>query len=264
MPSVLVPDLEPPAHLADVAPTWVAIHSSGVLLGDPADIGIEITERYYVGTVDGSPCWACDVDAAFEAPRGLFTPLMGLYGSVDDATWHVAGRAVQLVEWARTHRFCGRCATPTEPSPGERALHCPACGLKAYPRLAPAAIVLVERDDEILLARNVNFPLPMYSLLAGFVEPGETLEQCAAREVREEVGIDITDVRYASSQPWPFPHSLMLGMTATYAGGDLVLDPAEIADAAWYRADALPMIPPRMSIARVLIDEWVSRRASRG
>ena len=188
---------------------------------------------------------------------------MGLWGQVDDTTWTVAGRAVQLVEWERTHRFCGRCGTPTEPAPGERARRCPACGLLAFPRLAPAIIVLVERDDgRALLARGATFPIPMYSCLAGFVEPGETLEEAVHREVLEEVGIEIDGVRYWASQPWPFPHSLMLGFNARYVGGELVLDETEIVDAKWYRHDDLPPIPPGMSIARRLIDDWVSRRGA--
>ena len=177
--------------------------------------------------------------------------------------WTIAGRAVQLVEWARTHRYCGRCGTPTEPSPNERAMRCPDCGLLAFPRLAPAIITLVERDDEVLLARGVQFPLPMYSCLAGFVEPGETLEQAVAREVREEVGVEITDITYVGSQPWPFPHSLMIGFNARWQRGEIVCDPAEIVDAGWYpRSTSLPMIPPGISIARQLIDRWLLRAAS--
>ncbi|MEZ5257444.1 MAG: NAD(+) diphosphatase [Ilumatobacteraceae bacterium] len=130
-----------------------------------------------------------------------------------------------------------------------------------YPRLAPAIITLITRHDgeEALLARGAQFPVPMYSCLAGFVEPGESLEQAVHREVREEVGIEISDVTYAGSQPWPFPHSLMLGFTAEHASGELVCDPVEILDAQWYRRDQLPMIPPGISIARKLIDAWVSR-----
>ena len=186
---------------------------------------------------------------------------MSLYGRTSERRWAVAGRAVQLVEWARTHRYCGRCGTPTEAVPGERARRCPACRLLAFPRLAPAMIVLIERGDEVLLARGIQFPVPMYSCLAGFVEPGESLEEAVAREVREEVGLDVTDVRYQSSQPWPFPHSLMLGFRATWAGGEIEIDPAEIVDAGWYRADDLPTIPPPMSIARRLIDGWLAERA---
>jgi NAD+ diphosphatase len=216
-----------------------------------------------LGTLDGAACWALDLDADGVPDVAVdgFLPLMGLYGRVDDVRWTLAGRAVQLVEWDRTTRFCGRCAMPTEPAPGERARRCPACGLLAFPRLAPAVITLIERDGEALLARGRSFPLPMYSCVAGFVEPGETLEEAVRREVREEVGVALDTVRYIASQPWPFPHSLMIGFEATWASGDIVIDESEIVDAQWYRPDDLPMIPPGMSIARTLIDRWVERSA---
>ncbi len=139
-------------------------------------------------------------------------------------------------------------------------MRCPACRLLAYPRVAPAIITLVTRNDgaEALLARGVQFPLPMFSCLAGFVEPGETLEGAVHREIGEEVGIEIANVTYRSSQPWPFPHSLMLGFRAEWAGGEIVCDPREIAEAHWYGRDELPMIPPGISIARKLIDDWLA------
>lgn len=209
----------------------------------------------FLGTLDGVPCWAVEVE---EASGHL--DLRRLWGSVDEETWAVAGRAVQLVDWARTHRYCGACGTRTEPSPGERARRCPACGLLAFPRIAPAVIVLVERDDgRALLARNVNFVNGMFSCIAGFVEPGENLEQAVAREVLEEVGIAIRDIEYVASQPWPFPHSLMIGYRARYREGDVVCDGTEIAEAGWFRASELPPIPPPISIARRLIDDWVQR-----
>lgn len=216
-------------------------------------------DGHFVGLLDGRPVWAVDVDDDPDAA----VPLMGLWGQVDDVTWTVAGRAVQLVEWDRTHRYCGRCATPTELVHGERARRCPACGLLAFPRLAPAMIVLVTRDDgRALLARGARFPVPMWSCLAGFVEPGETCEEAVHREVLEEVGIRVTDVEYWGSQPWPFPHSLMLGFTASHAGGDIACDPVEIAEADWYAPDDLPPIPPAMSIARRMIDDWVTASTS--
>ncbi len=224
---------------------------------DPWDV--PHAEALYIGSLDGQAVFAHDA----EPSAGV--PLMGLYGRVDDQRFTIAGRAVQLVEWRRTHKFCGRCATPTETAlpPNDRALRCPSCGLLAFPRLAPAIIVLVTRetDGKALLARGINFPVPMYSCLAGFVEPGESMEEAVHREVREEVGIELKDVRYWGSQPWPFPHSLMLGFRATYAGGDLVLDEGEILDAQWHGPDDLPMIPPGMSIARRLIDAWVAGEA---
>jgi len=146
------------------------------------------------------------------------------------------------------------------PAPGERARRCPACGLLAFPRLAPAVITLVERDGEALLARGATFPIPMYSCIAGFVEPGETLEDAVHREVHEEVGVELSEVTYIASQPWPFPHSLMIGFEATWASGDIEVDGKEILDAQWYRADDLPTIPPPLSIARTLIDRWIARR----
>jgi NAD+ diphosphatase len=211
-------------------------------------------EPLYLGVLDGRHCWTVEVDDDDQS----LVDLRMLYGQVDEATWTVAGRAVQLVAWERTHRYCGACGTPTEPVPGERAKRCPTCGLLAFPRLAPAVIVLVTRGDELLLARNVNFPVAMYSTIAGFVEPGETLEDAVRREVHEEVGVELGDVRYFASQPWPFPHSLMLGFTATWASGEIVIDEREIADAQWFHRDDLPMIPPAMSIARRLIDAFVT------
>jgi NAD+ diphosphatase len=221
---------------------------------DPFDVPDE--GGLYLGHFDTQHVYAHDK----EPEAGI--PLMGLYGKVDDLRWTIAGRAVQLVEWQRTHKFCGRCATPTKAAgpPNHRAMQCPQCGLLAFPRLAPAIIVLVtrEEDGKALLGRNANFPVAMYSCLAGFVEPGETMEEAVHREVREEVGVEVKDVRYWGSQPWPFPHSLMLGFRATYAGGDIVLEDGEIADAQWHSPDDLPMIPPGMSIARKLIDDWVA------
>jgi NAD+ diphosphatase len=251
--------------ICSVAPEGAArrfVHVIGarVWIDDrPADA---MWSTYVVGTIDGA-CWVgVDVPEGDDPSDGAALDLRTFAGRADEPSWLAAGRAVQLVEWARTHRYCGRCATPTEPAPGERAMRCPACGLLAFPRLAPAMITLVTRgddgpDQEALLARGVQWTVPMYSCLAGFVEPGESLEGAVVREVQEEVGIAVTDVRYHGSQPWPFPHSLMIGFRARYAGGELQLDATEIADAGWYRRDRLPMIPPGISIARSLIDAWV-------
>jgi NAD+ diphosphatase len=136
-------------------------------------------------------------------------------------------------------------------------MRCPSCGLLAYPRISPAVIVLIRRGDRALLARGVRFPLPFYSALAGFVEVGETLEDTVAREVREEVGVEVERIRYFGSQPWPFPHSLMVGFSAEWKSGEIAPDAREIVDAQWFGAAALPPIPPRLSIARRLIDAWL-------
>ncbi len=216
----------------------------------------------FIGTLWGRHCWAVDVE--IQAPAAptdqLFYDLRRLFGQVDEATWLAAGRAVQLVEWARNHRYCGRCGTPTAESAGERARRCPRCGLLAFPRLAPAVITLVEREDgRALLARNARWPRETYSCVAGFVEPGETIEAAARREIAEEVGIEVDGLRYFGSQPWPFPHSLMLGFHARYAGGEINCDVREIAEARWFSAQELPILPGPISIARRLIDDWLRR-----
>jgi NAD+ diphosphatase len=218
-------------------------------------------EPVFLGMLDGRAVWATGVDRGRAADDGtMWSPLMVLAARLPEDRAALAGRAVQLVEWARTSQFCGRCGAATVPVPTERAKRCPACGLLAYPRLAPAVITLVEREGEVLLANGRNFGMPMYSCLAGFVEPGETLEQAVHREVGEEVGVRLGSVRYFGSQPWPFPHQLMIGFVATWDSGDILLDETEIADAAWFSPDAMPMIPPPMSIARRLIDDWLSRQ----
>ncbi|MCK4988071.1 MAG: NAD(+) diphosphatase, partial [Desulfobacterales bacterium] len=169
-------------------------------------------------------------------------------------------RANQLVDWGRTHQYCGVCGRPTEDKTDERAKICPQCGLVNYPRLSPAIIVAVLKNNQILLARNKRFKLPFYSVLAGFVEPGETLEQCVQREIREEVGLTVKNIRYFGSQPWPFPNSLMIAFIADYADGEITVDGSEIIDAAWFSKDKLPQIPPSISIARQLIDWFTNNQ----
>ncbi len=194
------------------------------------------------------------------APAGTrWASLRSLFGVMADESVALAGRAAQLIEWDRSHKFCGACATPTVREAHERARRCPSCGHSAYPRISPAMMCLVTRGREILLARNVNFPTGRYSALAGFVEAGESIEETISREVREEVGIEVGQPKYFASQSWPFPHSLMIAFTAEYAGGELIPNGHEIAEAAWFNADDLPQLPPRVSIARALIDETLRR-----
>jgi NAD+ diphosphatase len=257
------PFVDPPTGEPAESPLVFTVRGDQVHLAEVETVGPdELGEGHlYLGRLGGSDCWAVDVDGDDE-PDVLLTPLMALHANVSEAEWLVAGRAVQLVQWRRTHRFCGSCGSPTAMVPGERAMRCEGCRLMAFPRLAPAVITLVTRDDgSALLARNAAWPMPMFSCLAGFVEPGETLEHAVAREVEEEVGIEVGRVTYQGSQPWPFPHSLMVGFEATWASGEIVIDEHEIVDAACFRPDALPMIPPGMSIARTLIDAWAARQS---
>ncbi len=238
---------------ADAPATQLPAH------GELAGLGAAPLRRLYLGTLGGRACYAFEYGADTEAPRGLlWQGLRALYGRLDDSLFALAGRALQFIDWDRTHQFCGRCGTPTQHRAGERARECPACGLIVYPRIAPAVMCLIRRGREILLARSPRFPPRMYSALAGFVEPGESLEQCLAREVLEETGISIANARYFASQPWPFPHSLMIAFVADYAGGEITPAPDEIEDAQWFSIDALPKLPNRISIARRLIDGVVA------
>ena len=217
---------------------------------------------HYLGELGGTACVAVRLPDDAPEPEGWrYAGLRSLFFRLPEPLLAIAGRAFQVVEWDRTHRYCGRCGAPTRDKPGERAKECPACGHTAYPRVSPAMMVLVTRGRELLLARAPRFPPGMYSALAGFVEPGETIEDCIRREVREEVGIEVGNITYFASQSWAFPHSLMIAYTAEYAGGELRLDEAEIAEARWFAWDAVPDLPPSISISRRLIEATVARLA---
>jgi len=229
----------------------------------PDALGMPALRVQFLGTLDGEPCFSAEVAHDTEPPRGAqFRDLRQLYGRLRDTLHAVAGRAVQIMEWDRTHQFCGACASPTRVHAVMRSRVCtnPDCKLEQYPRLSPAIIVSVERGDEILLARSPHFPPGIFSALAGFVDPGESAEDAVHREVFEEVGVRVKNVRYFSSQPWPFPNSLMLGYQADYESGELMLDPTEIEEAGFFRVDALPpMFPGRISISQWLIHDFCQR-----
>jgi len=230
-------------------------------LTDPNELNLSMIRQNYLGRLDKRHCYAGEVPEGTIPPAGMaFEGLRQVYGRLDEDLFWVAARAVQIVDWDRTHQFCGRCGVPLRTRISERAKECPQCGLLHFPRLAPAIIVLVEKGNELLLARSRHFMPGMYSVLAGFVEPGESLEEAVVREVKEEVGMEIKDIKYFGSQPWPFPHSLMIGFTATYASGEISLDDREIEDAGWFTAEKLPRIPGRISIARKLIDGFLARQ----
>jgi NAD+ diphosphatase len=217
-------------------------------------------EPLIVGRWRGKSVAAYRARADEAAVSGMrWAGLRSLFGVMPDELVSVASLGNQLLEWDRTHAHCGACATPTVRQASERARRCPSCGLSAYPRISPAMMCLVTHGDKILLARNVNFPAGRYSALAGFLEAGENIEDAVHREVREEVGIEVKALRYFASQSWPFPNSLMIAFTAEYAGGELKPNGHEIAEADWFEATNLPQLPPKVSIARALIDDTLRR-----
>ena len=231
---------------------------------DLEELNLKIRHKQYLGSQDGQHCYAADLPNDADAPAGWsFRGLRRLYSRMDEVQFAIAGRAVQLVEWDRTNQFCGRCGAPTQNHATERAKECTVCSLIRYPRISPAIIVLVRNEDKLLLARAHRHPPGFYSVLAGFVEPGESLEEAVAREIREEVGVEVKDIRYFGSQPWPFPNSLMIAYVCDYAGGDIVLEEEEIEDAGWYDPEHLPPVPPRISIARQLIDWFAGEQRQR-
>ena len=217
------------------------------------DVGVGAPLGYWAGR----PSYVVEVESqGLNAMEHLSGNLYSLFGRVPDAVFAAYGRALQMLSWRRDHRFCGRCGAETMLTDGNKALACKACNHSSYPRLNPCVIVAVGKGEQLLLATAAGRATGFHSTLAGFIEPGESAEQAVIREVQEEVGISVTNVRYFTSQPWPFPSQLMLGFFADHADGDIVIDPTEIAHADWYSRDALPVIPPPQSIAGQLIHQF--------
>ena len=269
-----VPGVRPPSA-APRSAAWFAFAGDRLLVradeqgcelldyDELAALGADFETGHYLGRLGDVDCYALALPDGFQPPESLaLEGLRALYGRLPDEHYAIAGRAVQILLWDQTHRFCGRCGESTVHADSERAKLCPRCGLLSFPRVSPAVIMLVQRGDELLLARGRAFPAAFYSVLAGFVEPGESLEEAVAREVREEVGLDVRNIRYFGSQPWPFPHSLMIGFVCDYAGGEITLQADEILDAGWFsRTAELPNLPGKLSIARRLIDWFLSQPA---
>ena len=196
-------------------------------------------------------------------PEGVdeqsLTALRSLLVEADPERFNLLSRAAQLHTWHRNHQFCSRCGSDRIEHGYDLAAHCQACDYRQYPRISPCIIVLVTKGERCLLAHASHYPEGRYSTLAGYIEAGETAEEAVRREVREEVGIEIKNVRYWRSQSWPFPHSLMLGYFAEYQSGILKPDGKEITDADWWLPDQLPDLPPSFAISRQLIDHFVGQ-----
>jgi len=224
----------------------------------PEQLGLVPVFSQFLGRYGTTDCYVVEVEDRVLAPKWTqFMGLRALFGTVDNDLFILAGRAVQILHWHREHQFCGKCGSAMENRDTEIAKICPKCGFVSFPRLSPAVIMSIIKDDQILLARSPRFPTGMYSTLAGFVEPGETLEEAVKREVREEVNVRIGNIRYVASQPWPFPHSIMIGFAAEYVGGEIAIDNREIEDACWFSVGDLPALPSKITIARLLIDNFI-------
>ena len=191
-------------------------------------------------------------------------PLRIAFRDVTPDEMRTASREAELAEWRRTNRRCGCCGSEMAPhaDPDERALVCAACGYTVYPRIAPAVIILVTKGDKVLLQRNTHYRGVVWSLVAGFVDAGENLEDAIRREVREEASIEVKDIRYFGSQTWPFPSNIMIGFRAEYAGGELKPDGEEVVESGWFDREHLPEIPRPGSIARTMLDAWASGQRS--
>ena len=232
-------------------------------LMDLADLNLSPIRTQYLGTLDGRACYSAELFPQSIAPEGyVFSDLRSLYARFDEDIFRLAGRALQIMSWDQSHQYCGRCGHPTEQLQGEMAKTCPICQFTSYPRISPVTSVAVLKDDTILLIRHAGSRGRMRTIVAGFLEPGETLEECVKREVLEEVGLQVKNIKYFGSQPWPFPNSLMIGFTAEYESGEIQVDGKEVTEAAWCNVTSISDIPPRMSISREIIDWFIENHSN--
>jgi NAD+ diphosphatase len=226
------------------------------------EINLKLEELIYVGKYEGQDCFSGELRDKRKLADNIFPfDLRKTYSLIGLEFFQIAGYAFHITNWDKNSRFCGKCGSKLEKMEEELAKICPKCKLIKYPVISPAVIVAVTKDDMILLARANRFYGELYSVLAGFVEVGETLEHCVKREIREEVGIEVKNIRYFGSQPWPFPNSLMVAFTAEYSKGEICIDQEELLDAGWYKADKLPIIPEKLSISRDLIDWFIAKNS---
>ncbi len=267
-----IPAVRPPENVE--RRLWFAFRGRDLLINESyrvppvpslSEIGLDPVRTQYLGTLGDEHCFSAELAPDAEPPEGaMFMDLRGLFGNAEEHIIALAGRAVQIVDWDKNHLFCGACGGETCRVDKHRARRCDTCNLEVFPRLSPAIIVSVERGNEILLARSPHFPPGIFSVLAGFVEPGESIEEAVAREVYEETRIRVKNVRYFGSQPWPFPNSIMIGFQADYESGEIELDGDELEDAGFYSPDTLPPVfPGRISISQWLLADFLDRQAAR-
>lgn len=232
-----------------------------VIQSPSMNIGIALKSKENMGRYLECDCILAKLENPDCLPEGLsLIPLRALLGKIQQDHFTIAGRGLQILHFHSEHKFCGKCGTLTQDNPRQLARTCPACDHTSFPRVSPAVIMSVTRDDQILLGRSPHFPPGMYSTLAGFVEPGETLEEAVKREVLEEVSLEIDSIQYRGSQPWPFPHSMMIGFSAKYVRGEIAIDHNELEDANWFSINELPPLPREGTIARHLINKFIQKK----
>jgi len=263
---------DPPA---DQRGTWLLVQENALLVFEtdgeggwrlphgplPEGFDGKVTPIIHLGTYQGAPCWAAAVPAGARIPPGFQREsLLPAQTRLTDTVLSLGGLALQAIHWETTSLHCPRCGAKTSHIPGEWGKRCPECAYEHYPHLHPAVIVLVREGDRVLLTRKSFWAKGRYGLIAGFVDVGESLEGAVQREVQEEVGVEIRDLQYVASQYWPFPSQLMVGFTAVYSHGVLQVNRHELEDACWFSVHNLPDLPPRLSIARFLIDHFAVPR----
>lgn len=274
--SALPPDfrlLPGPGAVDTQSAHWVLLQGGAVLLHETADglalpcgsAPIPLSEARPPLTFalwQGRPVTAVQVEVLTPVPEGLVAePFNAFQERMPDSLMTIAGLGKQLLHAERITRLCPRCGASTATLPASWGKICLGCRHESYPPIHPCAIVLIRRENQLLLIRKPEWAAGRYSLVAGFLDGGESLEECAIREAQEETGVTISNVRYVTSQAWPFPSQLMVGFTAEYCSGDITLNDSEIADARWFDLNCLPDLPSRRSIARFLIDTFVAERA---
>jgi len=225
---------------------------------DLTELNISPIRIQYFGTLDGHPCYCVEVLPDVDVPEEMvFIDLYSSYEILDEDIFLIAGRAIQIVNWDKNHQFCGKCGSKTKTLEEELAKICPECGFINYTRLSPAVIIAIIKNNKILMAKHSYGLHSRYCLIAGFIEAGENLEEGIKREVMEEVGLKVNNIKYFGSQPWPFPNSLMIGFTASYESGEISVDGKEIVDAKWFDADTITPMPSKISISNDLIEWYV-------
>ena len=267
----LLPTFPEPEELSPAQRRWILVQGSSVLLLNGPDSGTVLMEDplpvclgcgspVFLGTMGDLFYYTAGVPEGATLPENWqLSPVRDLSGKVPDRDIAIASYAVRILDFDRSTTFCGRCGAKTRPLTTERARICTVCNHITYPRISPAIIVLIKKGDEVLLARSPGSPPGLFSVIAGFNEPSENLEQTVHREVVEEVGIAVRNIRYFGSEPWPFPDSLMIGFVADHAKGEIRIDNQEIEAAGWFTRSTLPPIPSKMSISRALIEAWIRR-----